>query len=188
MNFDWGQLARFPKWIYALGGLGILLLLFGSFYPPESGGTHQPPEKARVINSDRMSMGEYEKYYESKLSEVLNEIQGVSDVTVMVNLDSTEEVVYAENIQNQNQTTAETDNKGGNRTITQINENKQLVLIKGGAADQPIIIRTIKPRVRGVLVVAKGAEQPRIQALITDAVQRVLEVPPHRISIQPKKM
>ncbi len=188
MNFDWGQLARYPKWIYVLGGLGILFLLFGSFYPPESGGTPQPSETARVTNSDRMSMGEYEKYYETKLSEILNEIQGVTNVTVMVNLDSTEEVVYAENIQNQNQTTAETDNKGGNRTITQINENKQLVLIKGGTADHPIIIRTIKPRVRGVLVVAKGAEQPRIQALITDAVQRVLEVPPHRISIQPKKM
>jgi stage III sporulation protein AG len=50
------------------------------------------------------------------------------------------------------------------------------------------VIKTVKPHVRGVLVVAKGAEQPRIQAIIMESVQRVLEVPPHRIGIQAKNV
>lgn len=45
----------------------------------------------------------------------------------------------------------------------------------------------MKPRVRGVLVVAKGADNIQVKAWITEAVQKVLDVPAYKISILPKK-
>lgn len=185
MQIDWGRLARLPKWIYVLGFLGIALLLSGSLFAKDSGKPSEPKSGSKIVNTDRMSMSEYEHVYETKLAEVLSQIHGVSDVTVMVNLDSTEELVFAENDSDQNSTTTENDKQGGTRTITQVNKNKDIVMTKG-SSDQPVVVKTVKPHVRGVLVVAKGAEQPRIQAIIMESVQRVLEVPPHRIGIQAK--
>lgn len=186
MNVDFSFLSRIPKWTYVMGALGLVLILSGSFGSKQE--TKQPETAAETkeISTDRMTISGYERLYEEKLAQILNQIQGVADVTVMVNLESTEEIVLAENVQNQRQTTTENDKQGGNRTITTFNENKQLVMTKG-SPDKPVVLRTIKPHVRGVLVVARGAEQPRVQALIMESVQRVLEVPPHRISIQPKK-
>ncbi|WP_018132458.1 stage III sporulation protein AG [Effusibacillus pohliae] len=186
MNLDFGFLSRLPKWTYLLGALGLILLLFGSFQAPEKYKPSESLPASTEINTDRQAISEYERLYEQKLTQILNQIQGVSDVTVMVNLDSTEEKVYYENLQNQKQTTRETDKQGGQREITTFNENKQMVLTKG-SPDQPVVIKTVKPHVRGVLVVARGAEQPRIQQMMMESIQRVLEVPMHRIAIQPKK-
>ena len=51
----------------------------------------------------------------------------------------------------------------------------------------PIISETKKPSVRGVLVVAKGAENIQIKKWIIEAVTRSLDVPSHRVSVMPKK-
>lgn len=170
--------------MYVLGSLGILFILFGGMSGKK---VVSPPVQvaSQQTVSDKMSMEEYENYYDKKLADILNQIQGVSDASVVINIDSTEEVVYATSGQDQRTTTQETDKSGGSRTITQVNENKQLVILKGG--DQPVIIKTVKPTVRGVLVVAKGADQIKAQVAITEAIQRLLDVPPHKISIQPKK-
>jgi stage III sporulation protein AG len=132
-------------------------------------------------------MATYEKMYEDRLTEMLDEIRGVSDAKVMVTIDSSEEMVYAQNDQENRQTTNEVDKSGGNRSVTTFDKNGQIVMTKKNGTDQPVLVKTIKPRVRGVVVVAKGAEEVKIQALITEAVQRALEVPPHKISIMPKK-
>ncbi|MNN46313.1 hypothetical protein D3C81_1606920 [compost metagenome] len=47
--------------------------------------------------------------------------------------------------------------------------------------------KKIKPKVRGVLIVAKGAENKTVKALIVDAVEKGLNVPAYRISVVPRK-
>ncbi|MFC4769147.1 stage III sporulation protein AG [Effusibacillus consociatus] len=186
MNFDFNFLTRIPKWTYILAALGLILILFGSFNSPKTVKQSETAEATKVVNTDSSTISRYERLYEEKLAQVLNQIDGVSEVTIMVNLDSTEELVLAENVTTNRQTNQERDKQGGERMVTTVNENKQLVMMKG-SPDNPVVVRTIKPHVRGVLVVAKGAQQPRIEALIKESVQRVLEVPSHRISVQPKK-
>jgi stage III sporulation protein AG len=50
-----------------------------------------------------------------------------------------------------------------------------------------LVVKTVKPKIRGVVVVAKGAENATVKKLISDAVERGLEVPAHRISVVPRK-
>lgn len=45
-----------------------------------------------------------------------------------------------------------------------------------------------KPAVAGVLVVAEGVENVQVKAWVVEAVSRVLDVAPHRVSVMPKKM
>jgi stage III sporulation protein AG len=51
----------------------------------------------------------------------------------------------------------------------------------------PVVVETKKPDIRGVLVVAKGAENIQVKKWIVEAVTRVLGVSSHRVSVVPKK-
>lgn len=191
MNANVQTLIKNKKMLWVLGSLGVLLLFNPlTFFTGQSTGGQQLPTsqaQATVTNSSQASMAEYEKIYEQRLTDILSTVRGVSEPSVMVTIDSSEEVVYAMNHQGSKQQAQEGDNKGGTRGTTSFDESNNIVLTKQNGADKPLVVKTIKPRVRGVVVTAKGAEDVKVQALITEAVQRSLEVPPHKISILPKK-
>lgn len=56
-----------------------------------------------------------------------------------------------------------------------------------GDKEVPLVVETVKPSIKGVLVVAKGAEDIKIKSMIVEAVTRALDVPSHRVSVQPKQ-
>ncbi len=130
---------------------------------------------------------EYENNYSTQLREILTSVVGVGEVEVMVNLESTPEIVMAENRNNRSSTNQEMDKDRATRNQNDQTRDSEVVIVQGGKQDQPVIVKTVKPRVRGVLVVAKGADNIQVKAWITEAVQKVLDVPAYKISILPKK-
>ncbi|GHI01020.1 stage III sporulation protein AG [Neobacillus kokaensis] len=133
------------------------------------------------------SIAEYEEKYEMQLKKALEEMLGVNDVTVVVNIDSTDRKVLEKNTNTKTQTTEEGDREGGQRKVQEVSTDEQLVIIRNGEKEVPIVVETKKPNVRGVLVVAKGAENIEVKKWIKEAVTRVLDVPSYRVSVMPKK-
>ncbi|MGE6258978.1 stage III sporulation protein AG [Heyndrickxia sporothermodurans] len=133
------------------------------------------------------TMKDYEMQYETELKDTLEQISGVGKVRVIVNLEATESKVYEKNSVIQNQTTTETDPNGGEREIEELSKDEKLVVIRDGEKEVPLVAETKKPAIRGVLVVADGAKNISIKSMIIEAVSRVLDVPTHRVSVQPKK-
>lgn len=129
----------------------------------------------------------YEREYEAQLKEALDAIVGVEDVTVVVNVDATEEKILEKNRTNKQQITDETDREGGKRNVEDVSSEEQLVIIRNGEKEVPIVIETKKPKIRGVLVVAKGADNIQVKKWIIESVTRVLDVPSHRVAVMPKK-
>lgn len=129
----------------------------------------------------------YERAYEAQLKEALDTIVGVEDVTVVVNVDATEAKVLERNRTSKTQITDETDREGGKRNVEDISNEEQLVIIRDGEREIPIVLETKKPKIRGVLVVAKGAENIQVKKWIIEAVTRALDVPSHRVAVMPKK-
>lgn len=132
-------------------------------------------------------IAEYEQRYEEQLKAALEAIEGVDDVTVVVNVDATEIKVLEKNRVTQQQTTDETDREGGKRKIENHSFNEQVVIIRDGENEKPIVVTTKKPDIRGVLVVAKGADNLQVKKWIVEAVTRVLNVPSYRVAVLPKK-
>ncbi|RWR15089.1 stage III sporulation protein AG [Siminovitchia fortis] len=132
-------------------------------------------------------MKELENQYENQLKEALEQIVGVHDVTVIVNVEATEKTVLEKNLTLKNQTTVEEDKEGGTRKIEDQSTEEQLVLIKEGDKEVPFVLETRKPEVKGVLVVAGGAENIQVKKWIVEAVTRGLEVPSHKVAVMPKK-
>lgn len=62
------------------------------------------------------------------------------------------------------------------------------MITRNGDQDEPLVISKEKPAVAGVLVVAEGVENVQVKAWVVEAVSRVLDVAPHRVSVMPKKM
>lgn len=132
-------------------------------------------------------ISDYENRYETQLKEALEGITGVSDVTVVVNVDSTEKKVLEKNTVIRSQITDETDREGGERKVEDQSQDNQIVIIRDGEKEVPIILETKKPEIRGVLVVAKGADNIQVKKWIIESVTKLLDVPSHKVSVMPKK-
>jgi stage III sporulation protein AG len=132
-------------------------------------------------------IADYENRYETQLKEALEGIAGVSDVMVVVNVDSTETSVLEKNTVTRSQTTDEKDREGGERTVEDQSQDSQVVIIRDGEKEVPIVLETKKPDIRGVLVVAKGADNIQVKKWIIESVTKLLDVPSHRVSVMPKK-
>lgn len=182
-----------PVYLLILLILGALFMIIGTFW--KDGGEDKP---AAVFQSEDDSstetfgkskgdvnnkIEEYEIYYESQLKDALESIVGVSDVTVVVNVESTEKKIIDKNTVITNGITQEEDGNNGTRKTEQQTKEDQTVIIN----DEPIVLETRKPEIKGVLVVAGGAENLQVAKWIREAVTRSLDVPSHRVSVLPKK-
>ncbi|WP_051331175.1 stage III sporulation protein AG [Aneurinibacillus terranovensis] len=178
------------QWLIVIGGIGVGIMLLSTFLTSQHEAPSQPPNQATPVFGQKApesyTMADYEAMYEKKLKAVLTNIEGVSDVTVMVNVDSTEETVVEKNRTQHTQTTKESD-KGATREVTDQSNEEQVVMKKQDNNEEPVVVKTIAPKIRGVIVVAKGAENMQVKAWILEAVQKVLAVPSYKISILPKK-
>ncbi|PAE22132.1 stage III sporulation protein AG [Bacillus sp. 7504-2] len=140
---------------------------------------------AKTAGDDEISS--YEARYEAQLKDALEGIAGVSDVMVVVNVDATEKSVYEKNTVTRSQTTEETDREGGQRKVEDQSKDSQIVIIRDGEKEVPIELETKKPQIRGVLVVAKGADNIQVKKWIIESVTKLLDVPSHRVSVMPRK-
>ncbi|RAL26568.1 stage III sporulation protein AG [Thermoflavimicrobium daqui] len=182
------------RFILILGCIGAGVMLLSSFLqveeedgvPRRFSAPSFKEDNTGPVPHKEMSMEDYEKKYESQLADVLSKIVGVDDVSVMVNLDSTEEEVVHVETREASQVTNEADPKGGNRTIQQTNNEKKTATYRADDGEQPVVIKRLKPKVRGVLVVARGIENLQVKAAVIEAIQRTLDLPMHRISVLPK--
>ncbi|MBD2869553.1 stage III sporulation protein AG [Paenibacillus arenilitoris] len=178
-----------------VGGIGAALMIMNSFLTYKEVGTSaqdpNPPPQAEPAwggaSADTSPFAAIEHPLEMRLKEILEKIVGVGTVDVLVTVDSTEEIVVKENEQESQQTTDENDKNGGRRHITSITRDGQVVLYEVAGDQKPIVTKTINPRIRGILIVAKGAENATVRRLIVNAVEKGVSVPVNRISVVPSK-
>lgn len=188
-------------YVFVIAILGIGLMMVSSFF--NSNQTGQTDKVQTVFNSNEESKDteafgqkksedfkttrEYEVYLQNEMKEALEMITGVEDVKVVIYVDATEKKEFERNKVTQRQVTEEADQEGGKRVVEDTSVDEQLVIIKDGDKEGPIVTQTIKPKVSGVLVVAKGADNIQVKKWIIEAVTRGLDVASHRVSVMPKK-
>src|SRR5690625_4837539 len=149
------------------------------------------PEEPNNLNEEYhhsliASVSEMEHKYEQELQSLLNKMSHISEVDIMVNIDSTNINVYEKDLILGSQLSNESDQNGGMREVQDETNESQLVVIREGDKEKPLLVQTKKPEIRGVLILAKGVESASTQKSIIDAVAKVLGVPTYKISVMPK--
>ncbi|MFB9325336.1 stage III sporulation protein AG [Paenibacillus aurantiacus] len=191
---------RTMRWLLLIGAIGIGLVLFNSFLTVRTVDTtlEADPAPQSASGGDQAAFlggggGEetpfdaIERPLESRLKDILEKIVGVGEVDVFVTVDSTEESVPGRDESESQDVTSEKDKNGGSRNITSITRDGTIVIYETADGKKPFIVKTIKPRIRGVMIVAKGAENLTVRRLLLDAVQKGLDVPQNNISVIPRK-
>ncbi|MEK4973185.1 stage III sporulation protein AG [Niallia sp. FSL R7-0648] len=138
-------------------------------------------------NSSNLTIADYEEQYKKEIKEAISAIAGVKDAIVYVNIEGSEKKVYEKNQSQTIQKTEEKDTQGGNRNVEETSNEETVVLVPNGDKQVPLVVETMKPKIAGVLVVAKGAGDIKVKTMIVEAVTRALDVPSHRVSVQPKQ-
>ncbi|MGM9531987.1 stage III sporulation protein AG [Intestinibacter sp.] len=124
-----------------------------------------------------------EEDLESRLTDILKEINGSGDVSVMITYDNSEEIEPAYNSNSTKETTSETDSSGGERTVETSSENKTMVT---SDSSKPIVIKTKEAKIKGVIVVASGASNPQVKETLYEAVQTALQISGHQVQVYAK--
>lgn len=165
----------------------ILVISADTFFVNNKRNRNSIEESDIQFNIQSDSAVTYEEQLEGKLKVILQQISGVDDVSVMVTLSAGKEVVPAVNTTQTGSETNEMDSDGGTRTIKQNSIDRSIVLKNSASVeDQPLIVKEVMPEVKGVIVVAKGAERVDVAAQLTEAVQTVLGIPAFRVKVYPK--
>jgi stage III sporulation protein AG len=184
-------------WLILIALLGAALMIMNSFLTVKevdpintARASPEPSSKETFLGGsakEKSSFQEYEAAFQSQLKDILQKIVGVGDVEVLVNIESTEELNVDKNYKDTQQMTTEKDDKGATRNISEVTRNGEVVIYQLSGNQQPLVLKVIKPKIRGVIVVAKGAENTTVKQMILEAVERGLDVASYRISILPRK-
>jgi len=196
--FQLKNLSKKTKYLIIVALVALLLMILGNTFTTRNHNIEnnnftseieqadQVEETISKDSSTELIVTELEESFEEDLQKMLNNIQGVSEVEVMVNLDSTNVKVYETNLIKGQQITNESDNNGGIRKVEDQTEETQVVLVRQGDQEVPLLVQTEKPKVRGVFVVAKGVDHAEVKMWVIEAIARVLDVPTHKVSVMPK--
>lgn len=173
---------------------GILLLVIalpdgflagGEGMVPGSGVKKTGEEKAGKTAEDKTGETmDYVMQMEERLSELLENVEGVGKVKVMVTLAASEEELTLKDEPYSHDTIKETDAAGGSRSSISVNKEEASVLVENESGQSvPYVTKTVEPEVEGIVVIAEGAGQAKIENEIIEAVEVLFPVAVHKIKV-----
>lgn len=163
--------------------LSVVFLLMLNNYVDKDKKDEQTVLKDSSNEYNYLMKEDYESYIEGKLSNILKKLKGVGEVDVMVVLEDSTEKIPASNITTTTEHTNELDAQGGTREISREDETIQVV----NTSNEVVVLKEIKPSIKGVIVVAEGAENLVVLENLYEAVKTVLGISGNRVEIFPSK-
>lgn len=162
---------------FFVGLAGICLIFLSDIL---FGGREGSTGAARQSTQQAVSAATGVQELETRLTEMLESVQGAGKVQVMITLESAGETVYARDEQSDTQTTQD-----GSDGVTDRKESYKSEHIIVDAADgkQPLVETHIEPEVKGVAVVCEGGDDITVIKRITDLVSVVLGLSTNRICV-----
>ncbi len=176
---------KFLRYLIILLLVGVFLMLLGDI----GNDLVKPNKKTSVTKSTNNQLRKslsLEEVIEDRMTKVLSQIEGVGKVMVDLSLDKGTEYTYARDRQDSQKETVEEDDSGGRRKTVEYTNKSEIVVLNSNGEDVPLIKKEVKPKIRGVLVVAEGANNSYVKDSLFRAIKIGLGVPSHKIVILAK--
>ena len=148
-------------WIIALAIMGVLLILLGG----EGSNNISSNEKSKELRLE-----EYTVSLENKIAELCSKVNGVSNVSVSVYLDSSFETVYAYDEENKS-------------TSSGINSERKYVTIGSGNAESMVSVVEKMPNICGVAIVCSGGGDSTVSKELIGLVSSAYGIPSNKIYV-----
>ena len=162
--------------------LGLFLLITSSM-PNKNKEQKEHLEKQQkniYQSTDLTDNYSYEKNLESRLENLLSNVDGVGNVKVMITLSYGKEIVIADDINSSLISTKEIDKSGTTRETQDKKTESKKIIIDG---KDPLILKEIQPKVEGVIIIAEGGDDIYIKQELIKSAQTILNVDAHKIQV-----
>lgn len=167
--------------------IAILIVIGTNIFKSSGSAQENEVDKNQQVQKTTKTADDFEIAMENKLKSTLEKIEGVGRVDVMITFESGEEQVPAINVNDSTSTTEEKDGTGGTRKNTQKTNGSTIVVTNDGAKNEPLIVKTYKPKVIGVCVVAEGADSKATEYMISKAVVKLFNLSMDKVNVYPMK-
>lgn len=151
-------------WIVLAGCIGILMISVSELTANDNSEYTERKDQYAFLSEEQTLM------LETKLEEKISEISGAGKTSVMITADSSKEYFYAEN-------------HSENSEETEKSFEREFVVIEGENGDEPIVLKIKESKIRGVLVICEGGDNPVIKEKIIEAVCALLDVSSNSVSV-----
>lgn len=148
------------KGIWLLGALlviGIALIVIGSVDY-----TIGRPEAEEGKRTDIIDTSDYVDKLEHDVAALIERIDGAGVANVLITLESDSEHVYAY------------DSRNGSR---------EYLTVGSGSNEEPVLLRRMTPRLRGIAVVCSGGNDPIVQQKIISMLCSLFDLPSTKVFV-----
>lgn len=175
MKLDWKSWLRSKKggWIMvAAVTLGMILILLSSR-------THSAAPTQKTDDAEQ-----YRIQLEQKLCKVVSRITGESDPEIFVSLEGSQEVVYADRTDISDDRVENTEGEDSNKKQEKSDRKQNYILVEDAdGGQQALVVTTLSPGIRGVVVVSKLAADPLMKESILHAITTSLNIPSKKVCV-----
>lgn len=189
----WEQIRSFGKQRkkeQLLTAVLVVVILLLAFWP--SAADHEEQEKQQTeevqpqVEATETNADERKKL-EDDLKRILLQVDGVGEVDVAVTMESTGRKLVEKDVLLSESSVDETGNGTNSKKESKNSEEATVYLENADGTKAPYVIEETMPVVRGVLVVAQGADDPQVVAEIKEAAMALFHLEAHKIKVMKKK-
>ena len=176
-----GKIKAKPWAVYVICGLCALalLLIFGMF-DNKQGSTLDTNGKVSSTENYLLSL-------ETRLNDVLSAIEGAGDVKCMITLNGEVERVVAYSNDEKKSSSSNTTSSGATNSSNTSTVSKEPILITVNGKTEPLVLYEIMPSIKGIVIVASGADNIKVKLSLLKAVQALLNVESSQVEIFTKQ-
>ena len=144
-------------------------------YPSDGTGNARESQAAAVEEPA------YERQLEIRLENFLRQVDGVGQVQVLIRLKDAGEQVVEKDVPTRS--TSQTNAQEGTQETESTTEEATVFEVTKDGRQIPYVVREYAPGISGVVVAATGADDPRVEQDILEAVQALLQIEVHKIKV-----
>lgn len=189
----WEQIRSFGKQRkkeQLLTAVLVVVILLLAFWP--SAADHEKQEKQQTeevqtqVQAEETNADERKKL-EDDLKRILLQVDGVGEVDVAVTMESTGRKLVEKDVPLSESSVDETGNGTNSKKESKNSEEATVYLENADGTKAPYVVEETMPVVRGVLVVAQGADDPQVVAEIKEAAMALFHLEAHKIKVMKRK-
>ena len=189
----WEQIRSFGKQRkkeQLLTAVLVVVILLLAFWP--SAADHEEQEKQQTeevqpqVQATETNADERKKL-EDDLKRILLQVDGVGEVDVAVTMESTGRKLVEKDVPLSESSVDETGNGTNSKKESKNSEEATVYLENADGTKAPYVVEETMPVVRGVLVVAQGADDPQVVAEIKEAAMALFHLEAHKIKVMKRK-
>ena len=162
----WGKKAT--SLVFILGIAGILLIYLQGLIPWEKAGEEAAPRESAAP-------AEYRQRLEEDLCKVVRAVTGEENPQVMITLVDEGSYVYA------------ADKKTRDGENSREEESAHVIIEDSGGAQQGLMLSRLRPEIKGVVIVSRGAGDPALREKLVNAARTALGVSSARVCVVESK-